>query len=81
VKFRRNAASTEFAPDGGTKRGAIMITRKPKPKPDYSPDRPTEQLQLVLVTIEHKLPARAAQPWLDAELWPGSLPQGKITLH
>jgi hypothetical protein len=55
-----------------------MTTRKPKPKPDYSPDRPTEQLQLVPVTIEHKLPARAAQPWLDAELWPGSLPQGKI---
>jgi hypothetical protein len=60
-----------------------MTTRKPKPKPAYSPliEWPTEQLQLVPVTIEHKLPTRAAQPWFDTELWPGSLPQGKIILH
>jgi hypothetical protein len=57
-----------------------MTTRKPKPKPAYSPDRPAEQLRLVPV-IEHKLPTRAAQPWLDTELPLRSLPQGKLTLH
>jgi hypothetical protein len=54
----------------GTKRGAIMTTRKPKPKPAYSPDRPTEQLRLVPVTIEHKPSTPAAQPWFDTELPP-----------
>jgi hypothetical protein len=57
-----------------------MITHKPKPA--YSPDPPTEQLQLVPVTIEHKPATRAAQAWqVDSELWPGSSPQGRITLH
>lgn len=59
-----------------------MTTRKPKANPAYSPDRPTEHLQLVPVTIEHKLPARAAEAWLDTEpprAW--VLPHGKITLH
>jgi hypothetical protein len=63
-----------------------MTTRKPKPKskPAYSPviEWPKEQLQLVPVTIEHKLPTRAAQPWLDTELPAArSMPRGKITLH
>jgi hypothetical protein len=60
-----------------------MTTRKPKPKPAYSPDRPTEQLQLVPVTIEHKPSTRAAQPWqVDTEPPAArSLPQGRITLH
>jgi hypothetical protein len=61
-----------------------MTTRKPKPKPAYSPliEWPTEQLQLVPVTIERKQPTRAAQPWLDTELPPArSLPQGRITVH
>jgi hypothetical protein len=59
-----------------------MTTRKLKPKPAYSPDRPTEQLQLVSVTIERKQPTRAAQAWLDTELPPASsLPQGRITPH
>jgi hypothetical protein len=38
-----------------------MTTRKPKSKPAYSPliEWPTEQLQLVDVTVEHEVPARA----------------------
>jgi hypothetical protein len=58
-----------------------MTTRKPKPKPAYSPNRPTEQLQVVPVTIEYKLPTRAAEPRLASELTLRSLPQGKKTLH
>jgi hypothetical protein len=62
-----------------------MTTRKPKPKPAYSPliEWPTEQLQLVPVTIEHKLPTRAAQPrQADTELPPDRpLPQRKVTFH
>jgi hypothetical protein len=62
-----------------------MTTRKPKPKPAYSPliEWPTEQLQLVPVTIEHKPSTRAAQPrQVDTELPPArSLPRGRITLH
>jgi hypothetical protein len=60
---------------------AIMTTRKPKPT--YPPliEFPTEQLQLVLVTVEPKRPARDGQPWqAEAEL--PSLPyRGKTTLH
>jgi hypothetical protein len=61
-----------------------MTTRKPKPKPAYSPliELPTERLQLVPVTIEHKPSTRAALPWtVDTELWSGSLPRGQITFH
>jgi hypothetical protein len=56
-----------------------MTTRKPKPA--YSPDRPTEQLQMVPVTIEYKLSTRAAERRLATELTPRSLSQGKKTLH
>jgi hypothetical protein len=61
-----------------------MTTRKPKPT--FSPlnELPTEQLQLVPVTVEHKAPARTGQPW-QAEM---ELPltrllphRGKTTLH
>jgi hypothetical protein len=61
-----------------------MTTRKPKPKPAYSPliEWPTEQLQVVPVTIEHNLPTGAAQPrQVDTELPLRSLPQGKLTHH
>jgi hypothetical protein len=61
-----------------------MTTRKPKPKPAYSPliERPNEQLQLVPVNIQHKPSTRAAQPrQFDTELWLRSLPQGQITFH
>jgi hypothetical protein len=60
---------------------AIMTTRKPKPT--YPPliEYPTEQLQLVPVTVEHKAPARAGQTW-QAETDLLSLPHpGKIALH
>jgi hypothetical protein len=59
-----------------------MTTRKLKPKPAYSPNRPTEQLQLVPVTIQHKPRTRATQLWqVYTELPLRSLPQGKKTLH
>ena len=61
-----------------------MTTRKPKPP--FSPliELPTEQLQLVAVTVEHKPPARTGQNWQAETELPvgGSLPhRGKITLH
>jgi len=59
-----------------------MITRKRKPKPAYSRDRPTERLRLKAVTIEYKLPTRAAQPQQVArQLVLRSLRQGKVTVH
>jgi hypothetical protein len=63
-----------------------MTTRKPKPNPNPSPliEVPTEQLQLVAVTVEHKAPARAGQNWQAETELPvtRSLPHpGKITLH
>ena len=63
-----------------------MTTRKPKPKPAYSPliEWPTEELQLVDVTVDHKEPTRAGEIWqVEAELHVAEpLPQrGKVTLH
>jgi hypothetical protein len=63
-----------------------MIARKRKPKPAHSPDRPAEQLQLIAVTIQYKLPARAAQPrQIDSQLLLRSFRQGKgrgkVTVH
>jgi hypothetical protein len=57
-----------------------MTTRKPKPT--YPPliEFPTEQLQLVPVTVEHKAPAHAGQTWAETDL-PSSPPRRKITLH
>jgi hypothetical protein len=62
---------------------AIMTTRKPKPKPAYPPliEFPTEQLQLVPVTVEHKSPAHAGQNWqADTDL-PSFPHPGRITYH
>jgi hypothetical protein len=61
-----------------------MATRKPKPT--YSPliEWPTEELRLVEVTVEHKEPARAGEPWqVETGLTMAlSVPQrGKTTLH
>ena len=58
-----------------------MTTRKPKPT--YPPliEFPTEQLQLVPVTVEHKAPARAGQTWRTATYLPSWPHRGKITLH
>ena len=56
---------------------------KRKPKATYPPliEFPTEQLQLVPVTVEHKAPARAGQTWLAETDRPSSPHRGKTTLH
>jgi hypothetical protein len=61
-----------------------MTTRKPKPT--YSPliEWPTEKLQLVAVTVDHKVPPRTAETRLvETELTVlRSLPErGMITIH
>jgi hypothetical protein len=59
-----------------------MTTRKPKPT--FSPliEWPTEQLQLVAVTVDHKVPARAGETRQIETQLSRSLPQlGKVTLH
>jgi hypothetical protein len=61
-----------------------MTTRKPKPTISPLIELPTEQLQLVAVTVEHKAPARAGQNWQAETELPvaRSLPlRAKITLH
>jgi hypothetical protein len=58
-----------------------MTTRKPKPT--YPPliEFPTEQLQLVPVTVEPKAPGHAGLTW-QARTDVRSLPhQAKITVH
>jgi hypothetical protein len=58
-----------------------MTTRKLKPS--YPPliEIPTEQLQLVPVTVEHKPPAHAGRTRQAPSDLPSLPPQGKITLH
>jgi hypothetical protein len=61
-----------------------MTMRKPKPTDSPLIELPTEQLQLVAVTVEHKAPACAGQNWQAETELPvvRSLPhRGKITLH
>jgi hypothetical protein len=61
-----------------------MITRKPKPTVPPPIEWPTPELQLVPVTVEHKMPARTFEPWkVEAEPPVArSLPHSsKITLH
>jgi hypothetical protein len=63
-----------------------MTTRKPKPKPAYSPliEWPTEELKLVDIVVDHKEPTCAGEIWqVEAELPVAeSLPRrGRITLH
>ena len=58
-----------------------MTTRKPKPTFPPLIEFPTEQLQLVPVTVVHKAPAHAGQTW-QAETDRPLLPHpGKITHH
>jgi hypothetical protein len=62
-----------------------MTTRKPKPKRSYSPliESPTEQIQLVAVTVE-KTPAHAGEAWhlgTDRPMAWSSPERGKTTLH
>jgi hypothetical protein len=58
-----------------------MTTRKPKST--YPPliEFPTEQLQLVPVTVELKAPAHAGQPPQAETDLPSFPDRGKITLH
>lgn len=58
-----------------------MTTRKPKPT--YPPliEFPSEQLQLVPVTVEHKAPAHPGQIWQAQRDLPSLPHQGKITVH
>ena len=61
-----------------------MTTRKPKPTLSPLIELPTEQLQLMPVTFEHKATARAGQNRQARTEVPvgSSLPlPGKITLH
>jgi hypothetical protein len=61
-----------------------MTARKPKPTPTPLIDLLTEKLQLVTVTVEHKVPVRAAYTWQGETQMPAerSLPKrGKVVLH
>ena len=61
-----------------------MTTRKPKPTLTPLIELLTEKLQLVAVTVEHKVPARAGYTWQGETQMPaeGSLPKrGKVVLH
>jgi hypothetical protein len=58
-----------------------MTTRKPKPTYPPLMKFPTEQLQLVPVTVEHKAPARTGQSWVAETDRPSSPHRGKITVH
>jgi hypothetical protein len=63
-----------------------MTSRKRKSRPTYSPliEWPTEQLQLVPVTIERKTPIGASASWLVETELPVARSlnhRGKITLH
>jgi hypothetical protein len=60
-----------------------MTTRKPKPTSPSLIEWPAEQLQLAIVTVDQKTPARAGRTCEATEI-PAtrSLPRrGKITLH
>jgi hypothetical protein len=59
-----------------------MTTRKPKPT--FSPliEWPTEQLQPVAVSVEHKVPARTGGTRQIEKQLSRALPQlGKVTVH
>ena len=61
-----------------------MTTRKPKPTLTPLIELLTEKLRLVTVTVEPKVPARAAYNWQGETQMPAerSLPKrGKVVLH
>ena len=61
-----------------------MTTRKPKPTLTPLIELLTEKLQLVTVTVEHKVPARAGYTWQGETQMPAekSLPErDKVVLH
>jgi hypothetical protein len=61
-----------------------MSTRKTKPTFSSMIELPSERLQLVTITVEHKVPTRGGQTWqTTATVLPGTRlpPRGKITLH
>jgi hypothetical protein len=61
-----------------------MSTRKTKPTLSSMIELPSERLQLMTITVEHKAPARGGQTWqttatvLPADQLP---PRAKHTLH
>jgi hypothetical protein len=60
-----------------------MTTRKPKPTLPSMIEWPAERLQLAIVTVDQKTPARAGRTCATTEI-PAtrSLPRrGKVTLH
>jgi hypothetical protein len=57
-----------------------MTTRKPKPTYPSLIEFPTERLQLVPVTVEHKAPGHTGQTW-QAHADVPSRHQAKITIH
>jgi hypothetical protein len=61
-----------------------MTTRKPKPTLTPLIELPTEKLQLVTVTVEHKVQFRAGWTWRGETETPAerSLPKpDKVVLH
>jgi hypothetical protein len=61
-----------------------MTTRKPKPTLTPLIELLTEKLQLVAVTVEHKVPARGGWTWQGETETPAerSLPKrDKVVLH
>jgi hypothetical protein len=61
-----------------------MTTRKPKPTLTPLIELLTEKLQLVAVTVEHKVPVRAGWTWQAETATPAerSLPKrDKVVLH
>jgi hypothetical protein len=66
-----------------TVRTARPSSLRANPKPTYPPliEFPTEQLQLMPVTVEHKAPAHGGQTWQAHTDLPSLPHQAKITVH
>jgi hypothetical protein len=83
VGLTRGAATriSQRPVSNGTNSEGIMTTRKPKPT--YPPliEFPSEQLELVPVTVEHKAPPRAGQTWLAETDLPSVRQRGKMSFH
>ena len=61
-----------------------MSTRKAKPTFSSLIELPSERLQLITITVEHKVPTRGGQTWQTTEtVLPANRipPRGKNTLH
>jgi hypothetical protein len=61
-----------------------MSTRKTKPTFSSLIELPSERLQLMTITVEHKAPARGTETWqITATELPATRlpPRRKVTLH